>query len=71
MVDWRTLKVGDKVRLHTEEFGVTGDWDGVVTEVAEDHAIMTDEFGARNWIDDDFAQDYFRINRHGKYWERG
>jgi len=61
MKDWRTLKVGEKVHIHTDEFDGITDFDGVITEVAEDHAIMLDEAGAHNWIDDWTEELFTRI----------
>ena len=60
MVDYRKLRVGDRLHLHTEEFDGVYDTDGVVTMVAADHALMTEPDGTRNWIDDDTAFEFFR-----------
>lgn len=61
MKDWRKLKKGDLVHMHTEEFDGIGDWDGVITDVSADHAIMTEADGSRNWIDDDTAYLFRRV----------
>lgn len=61
MKDWRSLKIGEKVHIHTDEFDGITDFDGVVTEVHPDHVIMLDEIGVRNWIDDMTEELFTRI----------
>ena len=60
MVDYRKLKVGDRLHLHTEEFDGVYDTDGVVTEVKTDHAIMAEPDGTHNWIDANTAFEFYR-----------
>ncbi|MCD7824243.1 MAG: hypothetical protein LUG86_09580 [Oscillospiraceae bacterium] len=60
MVNYRTLKVGDKVHFHAEEFDGTSDWDGTITKTESDHAIMGTADGDSYWIDDDTADMFYR-----------
>lgn len=59
MKDWRNLKVGDKATWTTKEFDGKAKATGTITEVSEDHAILTAE-GMNLWIDDDTAEDFKR-----------
>ncbi|MCD8013317.1 MAG: hypothetical protein LUG99_09095 [Lachnospiraceae bacterium] len=59
MVDYRKLKTGDRLHMHTEEFDGVYDSDGVVSLVDAEHALMTEADGTRNWIDDDTAFQFF------------
>lgn len=63
MLDYRNLKIGDKLHFHSEEFDGVSDVNGVVTEVEVDHAIMKSD-GISYWIDD-YTADLF--SREGGY----
>ena len=49
---WRTLRAGDKVSFHWNDFDGYGVIHGRITEVCKDHAIATID-GSSYWIDDD------------------
>ena len=63
MINWRKLKVNDKLIYHVDEFDCVRpiDYDATVTKVESDHIIAECE-GMNLWIDD-FNSDMFFIAR--------
>ena len=53
MTNW---KIGDKVFYVYVEFDGSGIVEGIVTEVQEDHLIMTDKDGINYWLEDGFNE---------------
>lgn len=58
MINWRTIKVGDKLEMRADDFGTVTTVSGTVTEVHADHAVMKADDGYTLWIDD-FNSDLF------------
>ncbi len=55
MADWKTWKKGRKTTWKWDDFDGSGSCEGIITEVAEDHAIMEAD-GMHLWIDDSTAE---------------
>jgi hypothetical protein len=56
--DWRTLKVGDKVSYHAEDFdGVTNISGMTISDVDSERAIASYD-GMSFWIDDDTSYQF-------------
>lgn len=51
MLDFRTVKIGDKVKFESHDFDGAVTRYGVVTEVEDDHAIVRAD-GMNLWLDD-------------------
>ena len=51
MLDFRTVKIGDKVKFESYDSGVTTTRYGVVTEVKNNHAIVRAD-GINLWLND-------------------
>ena len=55
MADWKTWKKRRKTTWRWDDFDGSGSCEGIITEVAEDHAIMEAD-GMHLWIDDSTAE---------------
>ena len=56
---WRKWKVGDRVKDTVNDFDGRGSWNGTLTEMHEDHAIVEAD-GMHLWLDDDTADMFQR-----------
>lgn len=54
---WRKWNIGDRVQYIVNEFDGCRSWNGILTEMHEDHAIVEAD-GMKLWLDDD-TQDLF------------
>lgn len=59
MLEWRTVKVGDRVTHEYNDFDGRGVLNCYISSVHDDHAIAMDADAIRYWIDDD-TQDMFK-----------
>lgn len=59
MLEWRTVKVGDRVTHEYNDFDGHGVLNCYISSVHDDHAIAMDADAIRYWIDDD-TQDMFK-----------
>jgi len=61
MVDWRTLKVNDKLTYTVDDFDGKGTFPATVTEVHQDHVVASvkEEYMEMNLWVDDFNADMF------------
>ena len=60
MVDWRTLKKGDRLVMRIVELGTRVVVPCSVYEIFSDHVILRAEGDYNLWLDDDFADMFYR-----------
>ena len=63
MVDWKALKIGDRIVLKRMELGVRLYVPCTVTEIYEDHLIIFADDGYKMWLDEDFADMFYRLRK--------
>ena len=63
MVDWRSLKIGDRLVLRTWELGEKLVVPCSVIEIYEDHAILHADLDYNLWLDENFAYMFYLLRK--------
>ena len=67
MQDWRSWETGRKTIYEGTEFDGSFHFEGVITEVHEDHLICEAE-GMHLWVDDDTAESAYLCVHYDATW---